>query len=127
MLKRNDKVYTQIVNVVSAKILQGIIKGRIELNSVIHTDGWKAYNGLVDLGYQKHYRLIDNNNEFANKRSHINGIESFWIYAKHRLQKFKRLKSEYFDLHLKETEFRFNNRKLNLYKLLLTKFRNKPL
>ena len=41
---------------------------------------------------------------------------------KDRLQKWKGLKSEYFDLHLKETEFRFNNRKL-----LLIKFRNNPL
>lgn len=66
-------------------------------------------------------------NEFVNNKSHINGIESFWGYAKHRLTKFKGLKAEYFDLHLKECEFRFNNRKGNLYKILLKEFREKPL
>ena len=84
---------------------------------MIHTDGWKGYNGLVDLGYQKHYRVIHNNNEFANKRSHINGIESFWGYAKNRMIKFNDIKSQYFDFPLKETEFRFNYRKVNFYKL----------
>jgi hypothetical protein len=63
--------------------------------------------------------------KFVNKKSHSNGIGSFWGYAKHRLQKFKGLKSEYFDLHLKETEFRFNNRKQDLYKVLLEEFRLK--
>ena len=52
LLKRNDFVYTQIVDVVSAKTLQGIIRGKVEFNSVIHTDAWKTYNGLVDLGYE---------------------------------------------------------------------------
>ena len=59
LLKRNDFVYTQIVDVISAKTLQGIIRGKVKLNSVIHTDAWKIYNGLV--GYQKHYRVIHNN------------------------------------------------------------------
>ena len=37
---------------------------------MIYTDEWKIHNGLVDLAYRKHYRLIHNNNEFSNKRSH---------------------------------------------------------
>ena len=127
LLKREGKVYTEVVNDVSAKTLQGIIRGKIKLKSEIHTDGWKAYDGLVDLGYEKHYRVIHNNNEFANKTSHINGLESFWGYAKNRMIKFNGIKSQYFDLHLKETEFRFNYRKDNFYKLLLTEFRLNPL
>ena len=67
LLKREGKVYTEVVNDVSSKTLQGIIRGKIELKSVIYTDVWKGYNGLVDLGYQKHYRVIHSNNEFTNK------------------------------------------------------------
>lgn len=127
LLKRNGRVYTEVVDDVSAGTLQGIIRGKVELESVIHTDGWKGYNGLVDLGYQKHYRVIHSKNEFAVGTNHINGIESFWGYAKHRLTKFKGIKAEYFDLHLKESEFRFNKRKDSLYKFLLKEFREKPL
>jgi len=50
---------------------------------------------------------------------HINGIESFWSFAKRRLQKFNGVGREYFNLHLKESEFRFNNRDKDIYKLLL--------
>ena len=127
LLERNGKVYTQIVSSVSAKTLQGIIRGKVEQESVIHTDFFRAYSGLVDVGYKKHYRVKHSANQFANGVSHINGIESFWGYAKHRLQKFKGLQTDYFDLHLKETEFRFNNRKNDLYKVLLKEFRKNPL
>jgi len=27
------------------------------LDSIIHSDGWRGYNGLVDMGYQKHLRV----------------------------------------------------------------------
>jgi len=55
----------------------------------------------------------------ARGHNHINGIESFWGYCKMRLAKFHGLKSEDFYLHLKESEFRFNNRNEDLYKILI--------
>ncbi len=56
-----------------------------------------------------------------------NGIESFLGYAKTRLVKFKGMDKNMFELHLKECEFRFNNRGKNLYKILLEFFKNEPL
>ena len=127
ILKRNGFVYTQIVPNVSRKTLQDIISGRVEPDSVIHSDTWKSYNGLVDLGYKKHYRVRHGDNEFATELSHINGIESFWGYAKTRLARFRGIHKTTFYLHLKECEFRFNNRKKNIYLLLLKIIREKPL
>jgi transposase-like protein len=89
LLKRGDKVYTEIVDNCSAATLQSIIKGKTSIESVIHSDGWRGYNGLVDFGYKKHFRVHHGKNEFARGNSHINGIESFWGYAKTRLVKFK--------------------------------------
>ena len=57
---------------------------------------------------------------------HVNGIKSFWSYAKHRLAQFHGIRREKFELHLKETEFRFNHRKLDLYKTLLKLLKDKP-
>ncbi len=116
--KRNGKVYTRIVPDVSRASLQAVIKGKVTLDSVIHSDKWKAYNGLVDVGYMKHYR-VNHSVEYANSVSHINGIESFWSFAKTRLSKFRGMNKQTFYLHLKESEFRFNYRQENLYKLLL--------
>ncbi len=55
---------------------------------------------------------------------HINGIESF---AKRRLQKFNGLPASCFPTFLKETEFRFDSRHNDLYKLLLSSCRIGPL
>ena len=57
-------------------------------------------------------------------------IESFWAYAKLRLSKFKGIKRQNFTLHLKECEFRFNNRDkkgAKLYKILLKMIRENSL
>lgn len=89
LLKRNGKVYTKIVPNCSRTTLQAVIRGKVALDSTIHSDGWRGYNGLVDLGYKKHYRVQHGHNEFANNKSHINGIENFWGIAKMRLAKFR--------------------------------------
>lgn len=127
LLKRGDQVYTEIVPNASKAALQKVIRGRVEPQSVLHTDGWRAYDGLVDLGFDKHFRVSHGDNEFARGSHHVNGIESFWSFAKRRLLKFNGIPKHTFYLHLKETEFRFNHRHNHLYKTLLSCLRHNPL
>ena len=127
VLKRGEQVYTQIVPDCSKSSLQKVIRGRVSLDSVIHSDGWVGYDGLVDVGYAKHFRVRHQDDEFANEGNHINGIESFWSWAKHRLAKFHGVPNQTFYLHLKETEFRFNHKDQNLYRILLRILREDPL
>ena len=127
IFQRNGKVYTEIVPDCRRSTLQAVIRGRVNIESVIHTDGWRGYNGLVDLGYKKHFRVRHGKNEFVRGKTHINGIESFWAFAKTRLSQFRGVHKATFILHLKECEFRFNNRGKNLYKLLLGIVKNNPL
>lgn len=94
---------------------------------MIHSDGWRGYDGLVDLGFDKHFRVHHGANEFVRGESHINGIESFWSYTKRRLTKFNGVPKKTFYLHLKETEFRFNYLHDNLYLEILKILRNNPL
>jgi len=61
--------------------------------------------------------------EFVNNKSHINGIEGFWGYAKMRLSRFRGLSKLTFYLHIKECEFRYNYRNKNIYKILLEYFK----
>ncbi len=117
--ERNGQVYTEIVPDCSKATLQAIIRGKVDVQSVINSDGWRGYNGLVDIGYG-HFRVDHGNDEFVKGSHHVNGIEGFWGLAKVRLAKFKGLPKQTFHLHLKETEWRFNNRSSNLYKILLT-------
>jgi transposase-like protein len=126
LLKRNGKVYTEVVPNCKKATLQAIIRGRVSPETVIHTDAWRGYDDLVDVGYAKHYRVKHSDNEFANEQSHINDIESFWSYAKRCLQKFNGVPAATFYLHLKECGRRFNYRHDNLYLKLLRLLRHNP-
>lgn len=125
ILKRNGKVYTRIVPNAEKAILLRIIKQKVRSGSTIHSDGWTAYDGLVDMGYRKHYRVRHGQDEFARGKSHINGIENFWGLAKVRLVKYRGMHPQTFFLHLKECEFRFNYRNGDLYAMLLSLFKEK--
>ncbi len=125
--KRNGCVFTEIVPNAARQTLQNIIRGRVSIDSIIHSDGWRGYNGLVDVGYSKHLRVNHSLDVFAIGDVHINGIESFWSYAKRRLQKFNGVPSKTFYLHLKECEYRFNHRNENLQQKLLNLLERFPL
>ena len=127
VFKRNGKVYTEIVPDCSKTTLQAIIRGKVEPKSIIYSDGWRGYNGLVDVGYGKHLRVDHGRSEFARGKAHIKGIEGFWGFAKSRLTRFRGMNKETFFLHLKECEFRFNHKEQNLYKLILKIVRQNPL
>ena len=126
LLKRDGNVYVEVVKSCSKASLMPIIQGKILEGSTIHTDGWKAYDGLILNGYD-HYRVHHHKDEFVRGKSHVNGIESFWSFAKRRLAQFNGLSDETFYLHLKECEFRFNNRKNSIYAILLKTLRKNPL
>ena len=127
IFQRNGEVYTEIVPDCSKATLQAIIRGRVDLESVIHSDGWRGYAGLVDMGYQKHLRVDHGKDEFAKGTVHINGMEGFWGIAKIRLAKYRGLSRSTFYLHLKESEWRYNHRRQNLYNLLSRMFIQQPL
>ena len=127
LFKRGGQVYTEIVPDCSKKTLQAIIRGKIDVAAMVNTDGWRGYDGLVDVGFDRHFRVRHGRDEFVQGASHINGIESFWSFAKARLHPFKGVPKHTFLLHLKESEFRFNHRYEDLYKLLLKLLRQQPL
>lgn len=106
----------------SRKSLMPIIKGLILEQSTIYTDGWRAYDGLVLNGYE-HYRVFHSENEFARGKSHVNGIENFWSFAKRRLAKVNGCSSAAFVLYLKECEWRYNHRHEDLLALIKRLYR----
>ena len=117
IVKNSSKGKGELLPIIEGKILEG---------SRIHTDGWRAYDRLLLNGYD-HYGVFHGHNELARGKSHINGLESFWSYTKRRLSQFNGLSSQRFFLHLKESEFRFNNREKDLYQLFLKKLRQSSL
>ncbi len=119
LLKRDGKVFVTIVKNCSREELMPVIEGKVLEGSTIHSDGWRAYDGLILNGYD-HYRVHHSENEFVRGKSHVNGIESFWSFAKRRLSKFNGVASHKFNIYLKECEFRWNYRGKNLHAKMLS-------
>ncbi len=116
LLERQGKIFTTVVENVTANSLLTEIKERSDKGSVFYTDQFKSYKSLKF--YRKHL-MIDHNKTFAKGKNNINGLEGFWSYAKERLLKYHGVSKENFLLYLKEIEFRYNFRKQNIFILLL--------
>jgi len=127
ILKRGGNVYTQIIPRATRANIMPVIQGKVLDETTVHTDGWKSYDGLIDVNNFKHYRVYHSKDEFVRGKSHINGIESFWSFVKRRMRKQNGVRKDKFLLHLKESEWRWNHRNDNLYKILLNNLRKNPL
>jgi len=118
LLERDGRVYTRVVEQVSAQELMTHIRRRTRKGSVYYTDTFRSYNSLKRLG--KHHRLNHSKAFAYHKGNHINGIEGFWSYAKHILYNYRGVSKYHFPMYLKEIEFRFNHRNENLFKQFLS-------
>jgi len=119
LLERDGRVYTKIVQSVDACTLMEIIRKKSRKGSVYYTDSFKSYNSLHRYG--KHYRV---NHRYAFKtrskyKSHINGIEGFWSFCKHKLYNYRGVSKSNFPLYLKEMEWRYNHRNENMLQELI--------
>ena len=95
-----------VPNVQSATLLP-IIREKIKSDSIVSSDTLRSYD-VLDVS-EFSYFCLNYSTHFAENHNHINGIENFWNQAKRHLRKFSDIPKEYFDLYLKECEWRFNN------------------
>ncbi len=65
--KRKGNVYTEVIKNCSKEEILPLISSKISKKVRIFTDGFKTYDGLVDMGYKKHYRVHHGKNEFSKK------------------------------------------------------------
>ena len=115
LLERDGKVYTKVVQSVTAEELMRHIKAHTRKGSVYYTDAFRGYQSLKRYG--KHH-TVNHSKTFVNQRTknHINGIEGFWSYAKHILYNYRGVSKYHFPMYLKEIEYRFNHRRENLFR-----------
>src|SRR3989344_746962 len=112
LLERNGKVYTKVVEILTAPHLMEIIRAKTRKGSVYHTDTFTSYNSLKQFG--KHLKVNHSKTLVDKRHHHINGIEGFWSYAKHKLYNYRGVSKSNFPLYLKEMEYRYNHRKENI-------------
>ena len=103
---RGGRVNDEVIPDAKARTLREVIRGHIALDAELVTDGWRGYNGLVNVGYDRHLH-INKSKHFAENGVHVNGIESSRSFTKCRLAKFNGCKAN-FRLPLKECEWRWD-------------------
>lgn len=74
--------------------------------------------GFMDLKSGKLFRLRPGILSYSSREAQ-DEIDYFWVMMKSRMVKFRGLSQATIPLHVKETEFRFNNRNRDLYDLLI--------
>ena len=118
LLERDGRVYTKVVEDVSAATLMTHIQSKTRKGSVYFTDAFRGYQSLRRYGV---HRTVNHSKSMVDKKTknHINGIEGFWSYAKHILYNYRGVSKYHFPMYLKEIEFRFNHRNHNLFKTFL--------
>ncbi len=118
LLERKGRVYTKVVESVSAPELMQHIRTQTRKGSVYYTDSFRGYQSLKRYG--KHHQVNHSKSLVCRRtRNHINGIEGFWSFAKHILYNYRGVSKYHFPMYLKEIEYRFNHRGENLYKLFI--------
>lgn len=109
ILQRGGLVYTHIIPRADKRTLMPIVRLVAEPGSTIYTDKWRGFNDLGLDGYTHH--SINHSEGYVNEKGHhSNTIESFWSFAKRRTRKFNGIARTTLPLHIKECEFRYNNK-----------------
>jgi transposase-like protein len=106
--KKVGRIRIQRLADASAKNLEQFIKSNIAAKSDVHTDGWRGYNDLKNLGY-KHHVVKSADVDPDEQLPRINIVTSLlkrWILGTHQ----GRLDVKYMDSYLDEFVFRFNRR-----------------
>jgi transposase len=121
--RSSDRLHTEILPDVSRSMIHSAVRSsRSILETQNVSEKIRRFSNVADLGQ---YRLYNLENEGTIARA--DDIDAFWGLTKHRLAKFKGLNRSTVYLHLKECEFRYNNRNEDIYETLLELLQTQPL
>ena len=112
--KRNGRVVTLSSPTECARLVDRIVK-HTGKGTVLHR---RVYCIRRPGGRGMHRTVSHSRDEYVRDDAHINGMGGFWSYAKNWLYRYRVVPKQYFPLHLKEIEFRFNHRGENLFEVL---------
>ena len=96
---------------VSADTLITFVRDVVVPGAMIHTDGWRGYNGLAAAGYRRHVSVISDSPDPAHEvmpRVHlVASLLKRWLVGTHQ----GGIQHPHLDYYLDEFTFRFNRRR----------------
>lgn len=107
LVERQGKVRAFVVPDVTRATLHGRIREHVEPGTVVYTDAWHSYKGLVDY---VHY-VVNHDYEYVNGHIHTNTIENFWSLLRRALHgTYIAARPWHLHRYVDEEAFRFNTR-----------------
>jgi len=128
LTENNGRISTEMVTLCATPTLRDLVHGHANLTDLFSQQDWiSRYDVLIDLDHQRYFRLQWPDSPCPRITSTAAGVEVFWGFAKHRLHQFRGIHRATINLHMIETEFRFNHRREALQSKLLGMLRDRPL
>ncbi len=121
MIERGGRVKVLAVPNRQQQILLPIIGNNIIVGSTVHTDEYKGYGCLSDLGYN-HQRVVHSKYQWKDWKTgcHTNNIEGYWsnlkksVFGTHTY-----VSPKYLQNYLNEFGFRHNNRNKKIFDMVM--------
>lgn len=110
IVQRGGAVKVWHVKAAGARILQPLIRQHVQNGTLIHTDGYRAYQALPKMGYE--HRWTDHSKlEFYTEDSYTQNIENVWSTMKPRWKgTFKHISPKYLQAYANEFAWRYSHR-----------------
>ncbi len=109
-VERGGRVKVWHVKSAGVRVLQPLINTNVAKGSLIHTDGYRAYDKLPLWGYQ-HRTTNHSIFEFYREDSSTQNIENVWSTMKPRWKgTFKHISPKYMQAYVNEFTWRYNHR-----------------
>ena len=124
--KLNGNVFVDGLNNIDKPGIYELQQAKMQHTGTGHRNGLchlMKYHAIADFEAWRLYRI----DTIANSMMHVDEIAVFWGNAKSRLLKFRGLNKNTLYLHVKECEFRYNNRNDDINNILLSIIYKHPL
>jgi transposase-like protein len=111
IVQRGGPVKIWHVRSSGARVLQPIIKRNVRLGTLIHTDGWRAYDSLPNFGFE-HRKTNHSIGEYYTEESYTQNIENVWSHLKRGIKGvYRHVDPNYLQMYANEYAWRYNHRK----------------
>ncbi|TVM16333.1 hypothetical protein DPQ33_11945 [Oceanidesulfovibrio indonesiensis] len=105
-----------------AEVLHSLLGGRLQIDGQVFAEGWSLFSRGMEDGMSRDRSGCT----VPGVTAMFDLLEDFLVSTRIRLEKFRGIKRTLVRLHIKESEFRFNNGE-NVERVLLEMLRKNPL
>ena len=120
MIQRKGKIILKVLEKASGVEIKPYIKTKVTSGSTIITDGFGGYYGLND-HFENHIILNHSKYKRSINKYNTSTLEGFWTLVKRSfIGQYHKISKEHLQDYLNELAFKYNNRKTNMFNLLVT-------